>query len=100
LQFLEGLHDRLSHAPVGLLGAAHDGELLARGDAFMAVVVVEAEAEQRGFRCFAGRGFLFLLRSHTVTVATGAGVSSGFSPRVSQIMSENASFCRIRNFPK
>lgn len=41
-EFFEGFYDRLRHAVVGLGGASDDGELLAGGEAFMAVGVVEA----------------------------------------------------------
>src|SRR5471032_290464 len=65
-QLLESLHDRLGHAPVGLFRTADDRELLARGDAFVAVVVVEPEAEQGGLRRLARGWFSFSSRSHAV----------------------------------
>ena len=36
---------RLGHALVGVLGTAHKDEFLAGGDAFVAVLVVEADAK-------------------------------------------------------
>lgn len=41
-EFFEGFYDGLRHAVVGLGGASDDGELLAGGEAFVAVGVVEA----------------------------------------------------------
>src|ERR1035437_8932033 len=97
-QLLESFHDSLGHPTVRLLRTADDGELFAGGDALVAVVVVEADAQQRRMQRLASRGFPFFLRSHTVTVAGSAGVSSGFSSTASQMMSANASSCRSRNF--
>jgi hypothetical protein len=58
LEFLEGFDGGLGHAAVGLFGAAYEDELVAFGDAFVSVLVVQAHAEQAGFggRGFAGRG--------------------------------------------
>ena len=47
-EFLEGFDEGLGHAFVGFLGAADDGELLGGGDALVAVLVVEADAEDAG----------------------------------------------------
>ncbi len=47
-QLLEGFDDGLGHAPMRLLGAADDRELFARGQAFVAVLIVEAEADEGG----------------------------------------------------
>src|ERR1044071_4846189 len=95
-QLLESLHHGLGHAPVRLLGAAHDGELFARRDALVAVVVVQAEAQQGGAR----RGLLLtaFLGAHAVTLLGTGGVSSGFSTTASTTMSANASSCLMRSF--
>jgi len=47
-EFLEGFDEGLGHAFVRFLGAANDGELVGGGDAFVAVLVVEADAEDSG----------------------------------------------------
>jgi len=93
LQFLEGFHDGLSHAPVRFLRAANYGKLLTRGDAFVAILVVEPEADQRG-GFFPGRLLLgfFGLFAHAVTVVLMVGVSSVFSSTATHTMSVNASF--------
>jgi hypothetical protein len=48
LQLFEGFNDGFRHAAVRFFGAAHDGELLARRNAFMAVFIVEAETDECG----------------------------------------------------
>ena len=48
LQLFEGFYNGFGHAPMCFLGAAEDGELLTGRNAFMAVVIVEAEADECG----------------------------------------------------
>lgn len=86
-KFLESFYDGLGHALVGLSGASDDGKLLTGSKAFMAVGVVESEADEAGFR---GGGFPRF--THARTVAGSAGVSSGFSSRAEQTISVNDSF--------
>lgn len=86
-KFLKGFDDGLGHAVVGLSGASDDGELFTGSEAFMAVAVVETEADEAGFR---GGGFPRF--THARTVAGLAEVSSGFSSRAEQTISVNDSF--------
>ena len=63
LQFLKRLHGGLRHATVRFIGATKNGELFTGGDAVMAVLVVETDAQQGR----TGSGVL-LLFTHAVTV--------------------------------
>lgn len=87
LELLESLYDGLGHTVMSFGGAADDGELFTGGKAFVAVGVVQADAEEAGL----GRGG-FSLFGHASNVLAVAGVSSGFSPRAVQTMSVKASF--------
>lgn len=85
-ELLEGLDDGLGHAAVRLFGTADNGELFAGGDALVAVLMVEADAEEGG-----GRGQFFLF-AHAVTVSATGRLSSGISASTAlQTMSANAS---------
>ena len=86
-ELLESLYDGLGHAVMSFGGAADDGELFAGGKAFVAVGVVQADAEEAGL----GLGG-FSLFGHASNVFATAGVSSGFSSRAVQTMSVKASF--------
>lgn len=86
-ELFESLYDRLGHAVMRFGRTADDGELFAGGKAFVAVGVVQADAEEAGLR----RGG-FSLFGHASNVLAVAGVSSGFSPRAVQTMSVKASF--------
>ena len=86
-ELLEGFYDGLGHAVVSFGGAADDGELFAGGKSFVAVGVIQTDAEEAGFR----RGG-FSLFGHASNVFATAGVSSGFSSRAVQTMSVKASF--------
>lgn len=55
-ELFERLHHGLRHAVMRFLRAAYESKLLPRGDAFVAVVVVEPHAQQTGLRL----GFLRL----------------------------------------
>ena len=48
-ELLEGLDGGLGHALVGFGGAADEDEFFAGGDALVAVLVVEADADEAGF---------------------------------------------------
>ena len=71
-QFLEGLDRRLGHPAVRLFRSTHDGELLALGDPFVAVLVVEADAQQPRL---APAGLLVIFNAGTLPGS--AGRSSG-----------------------
>lgn len=45
-QFLEGLYHGLSHAAVGFLRTADEHELFALGDPLVAVLIIQANADQ------------------------------------------------------
>ena len=98
LELFKSFQGGLGHAAVGFLGAADENELIALGEALVAVVVIQAEPKQAGDfgRGFAGGGCRFF--AHGDNVLASAGVSSGFSilrgassSRTSQMMSVNAS---------
>ena len=96
-KLLEGFHGGLGEAVMGGGGAANDGELLAGGEALVAVVVVETYAEEAGFR-----RATFSIFNHASTVSGSAGVSSGFSfsSRAVMMMSVKASFWVRRSLPR
>lgn len=48
LEFFERFDDGFGHAFVGLLRAPDQGKFLTRGDAFMAVVIIQTHADQPG----------------------------------------------------
>ena len=56
LQFLESLNDRFRHAAMGFVRTADDGKLLGGSQAFVAVLVIEADAQQVGGLRFAATG--------------------------------------------
>lgn len=80
LQLLKGLHHCLRHAVMGLFRTADQGELLAGGDAAMAVIIVQAHAQDAGgvrllsFGRYRAFGWLL---AHAVTVLGSTADSSG-----------------------
>ena len=56
-QFFEGLDDGLSHATVGLVGSANNGEFIRSGETFVSIFVIEANAQKVGRLWLAAAGY-------------------------------------------
>jgi len=92
-ELFEGFHECLGHPVVCLGRAADDGEFLARGDAFVAVFVVETDAEQSG--TWAKGRALVGLRDHE---AYGGGRWRGFKAAEWLFLREEDCFARASDF--
>ena len=86
LQFFECLDDGFRHPAMSFLRATDDRKLLTRGDAFVAVFIIETDAQQT--RSWLTRLFLF---AHAFTVLGLRLLSIGKSSSTAlQTISENA----------
>ena len=104
LQLLEGLNHRLGHPFVSVLRTADENEFLARGDALVAIFIVESDAEDATdlrlplFAAWACWNLCSPRHRGWVRRGFKRVFHNGLSITASATMSANASLCRIRSF--